>query len=123
MAAQLAEELRPAGVGIGQWAVLLVLWGRDGMSQAELSRSVAIEPPTMARTLDRMVRDGFVTRTADPADARVTRIHLTDEGRALRDRLVPSAVKVNAATLGRLTPSEGRALQRLIAKLLRSSRT
>jgi hypothetical protein len=36
MAHDLAEELRPTGVGIGQWAVLLFLWARDGQTQAEL---------------------------------------------------------------------------------------
>jgi DNA-binding MarR family transcriptional regulator len=117
MAHQLAEELRPAGVGIGQWAVLMFLWARDGMSQAELSRVVAIEPPTMVRTIDRMVRDGLVTRVADPDDGRVSRIHLTEHGRSLRDELVPKAIAVNAATLGRLTPSEGRSLRRLLDKL------
>jgi MarR family transcriptional regulator, organic hydroperoxide resistance regulator len=117
MAGQLAERIRPAGVGIGQWAVLLFLWERDGMSQAELSRVVAIEPPTMVRTIDRMVRDGLVTRVADPADGRVSRIHLTDRGRALRDELVPMAVAVNEATLARLTERERAAFQRLLTKL------
>src|SRR5207247_1287457 len=65
MANELAERLRPAGVAIGQWAVLLFLWARDGLSQAELSRLVAIEPPTMVRTIDRMVRDGLVIRMPD----------------------------------------------------------
>ena len=118
MAQQLADELRPAGVGIGQWVVLLFLWARDGMSQAELSRVVAIEPPTMVRTIDRMVRDGLVTRVGDPNDARVSRIYLTGRGQSLRDQLVPKAVAVNAANLQRLTPSEDRMLRRLIAKLL-----
>jgi DNA-binding MarR family transcriptional regulator len=118
MAHQLGEELRPAGVGIGQWAVLMFLWARDGMSQAELSRVVAIEPPTMVRTIDRMVRDGLVTRTPDPADGRISRIHLTDRGRSLRDELLPKAVGVNAANMERLTASEGRTLRRLLAKLL-----
>lgn len=118
IAHQLAEEIRPAGVAIGQWAVLMFLWARDGMSQADLSRMVAIEPPTMVRTIDRMVRDGLVTRIADPGDGRVTRIHLTDRGRSLRDELVPKAVAVNATTLGRLSRSEGRTLSRLLAKLL-----
>lgn len=118
MAHQLAEELRPAGIGIGQWAVLLFLWARDGLSQAELSRVVAIEPPTMVRTIDRMVRDGLVTRVPDAADGRVSRIHLTERGRALRDDLVPKAAAVNAATLARLTASEGQTLRRLLAKLL-----
>jgi hypothetical protein len=62
MAHELAERIRPAGVAIGQWSVLLFLWARDGMTQAELSRMVAIEPPTVVRTIDRMVRDGLVTR-------------------------------------------------------------
>jgi len=115
---QLAEEIRPAGVGIGQWAVLMFLWARDGMSQADLSRKVAIEPPTMVRTVDRMVRDGLVTRVADPGDGRVTRIHLTDRGRSLRDELVPKARAVNAANLRRISKTEGRTLRRLLVKLL-----
>jgi DNA-binding MarR family transcriptional regulator len=118
IAHELAEEIRPAGVAIGQWAVLMFLWAQDGMSQADLSRVVAIEPPTMVRTIDRMVRDELVTRVADPGDGRVSRIHLTDRGRSLRDELVPKAVTVNATTLGRLSTSEGRTLRRLLVKLL-----
>lgn len=118
MAHQLAEELRPAAVGIGQWAILLFLWAHDGMSQAELSRVVAIEPPTMVRTIDRMVRDGLATRVPDPNDARLSRIRLTARGRALRDELVPKAVAVNVANLARLTPGERKTLRRLLGKLI-----
>lgn len=117
MAHDLAEELRSDGVAIGQWAVLLVLWAHDGVTQAELARRVAIEPPTLVRTIDRMVRDGLATREPDPRDGRVSRIHLTDRGRALRDKLIPKAVAVNEATLARLTEGEGRTLRRLLAKL------
>jgi DNA-binding MarR family transcriptional regulator len=104
-------------VGIGQWAVLMFLWERDGRSQAELSRVVAIEPPTMVRTIDRMVRDGLVRRVPDPDDGRISRISLTERGRALRDKLVPRAVAVNQANLDRLSPAEGRTLRQLLSKL------
>src|SRR5438445_8256228 len=103
MAHELAEKIRPAGVAIGQWAVLLFLWARDGMTQAELSRVVAIEPPTMVRTIDRMARDGLVSRALDPDDGRLSRIYLTERGRALRDELGPLAVAVNEEVLSRLT--------------------
>ena len=121
MAGQLAERMRPVGVGVGQWAVLLFLWARDAMSQAELARIVAIEPPTMVRTIDRMVRDGLVTRVADAADGRISRIHLTDRGRALRDELVPMAIAVNDAMLARLTERERATFQRLLTKLVRDA--
>jgi DNA-binding MarR family transcriptional regulator len=118
MASQLAEAIRPSGVGIGQWAVLLFLWADDGLTQAELSRVVAIEPPTMVRTIDRMVRDGLVRRQADALDGRLSRIFLTDLGRSLRDELVPKAVAVNAANLDRLSVSQRRTLRRLLGKLV-----
>ena len=118
MASQLAEAIRPAGVGIGQWAVLMFLWADDGLTQAELSRVVAIEPPTMVRTIDRMVRDGLVRRQADARDGRLSRIFLTDLGRSLRDELVPKAVTVNATNLGRLSAIQRRTLRGLLGKLV-----
>ena len=118
MAQQLADALRPDGVGIGQWAVLLHLWAADDMSQAELSRVVAIEPPTMVRTIDRMARDGLVERRPDERDARVSRIHLTERGRSIRDQLVVKAAGVNERTLARLSASERKTLVRLLKKLI-----
>src|SRR6266576_85380 len=90
MANELAERLRPAGVAIGQWAVLLVLWARDGL----------------------------VIRMPDADDGRLSRIHLTERGWSLRDELVPLAMAVNDAILQRLTVNEGRTLRRLLTKVL-----
>ena len=118
MAAALAERLRPVGVGIGQWAVLLFLWSRDGITQAELARLVAIEQPTLVRTIDRMVRDGLVRRAGDPHDGRLSRIWLSERGRLLRDELVPLAVTVNAEVAQRLTAREERSLRRLLRKVI-----
>lgn len=121
MAQQLADELRPSGVAIGQWAVLMHLWAGDGLTQADLSRVVAIEPPTMVRTIDRMVRDGLVERRPDPRDGRVSRIHLTAQGSALRDKLIPKAAEVNERILERMTADERTTLFRLLAEIGRPS--
>ena len=115
---RLATELRPFDVGIGQWAVLLHLWGNDGMTQAQLARRVAIEQPTMVRTIDRMERDGLVARAPDPNDKRASRITLTERGWALRDALIPLAAGVNATATGTLTADEAETLRRLLAKLV-----
>ena len=117
-AGRLAVELRRHDVGIGQWAVLLHLWAADGMSQAQLARRVAIEQPTMVRTIDRMERDGLVTRSPDPLDRRASRISLTERGWALRDRLVPLAGEVNQAATAMLTEREVATLRQLLMKLV-----
>ena len=115
---RLSDELRPHGVAIGQWAVLLHLWGTDGLTQAQLARRVAIEQPTMVRTIDRMVRDGLVTRAPDPKDRRASRITLTERGSSLRDDLVPLAAGVNRAATTALSDEEVATLRRLLARLV-----
>jgi DNA-binding MarR family transcriptional regulator len=115
---RLSEELRRFDVGIGQWAVLMHLWSSDGMTQAQLARRVAIEQPTMVRTIDRMERDGLVTRAPDPADGRASRITLTERGWSLRDELVPLAAGVNRAATAALDTDEIATLRRLLAKLV-----
>jgi DNA-binding MarR family transcriptional regulator len=45
----------------------------------------------MSRILDGMERAGLVERRADPASARVWRVHLTARGKTLRKKLVPIA--------------------------------
>ena len=118
MAHELADRLRPTGVGIGQWAVLLFLWARDGTTQAELARVVAIEPPTSCAPSTGWSETASLSRSSDANDARLTRIHLTDRGRALRDELVSEAVAVNKSVKTRLTATEYRKLHRLLAKLV-----
>ena len=117
-AGRLASALRPFDVGTGQWAVLMHLWSNDGMTQAQLARRVAIEQPTMVGTIDRLERDGLVTRSADPTDRRASRITLTERGWSLRDELVPLADGVNRAATAALTADEVTTLRRLLAKLV-----
>jgi len=45
----------------------LFLWARDGMSQAQLAQEVAIEPPTMVRTIDRSAHQGRLIGSAPAA--------------------------------------------------------
>lgn len=96
LAAALRERIEPLGVVPGQFAQLLVLLERDGISQAELCREVQIDQSTMTHTLRRMERDGLVSRESDPADQRRSVIRLTPQARQLAPTLVDAARDVNA---------------------------
>lgn len=77
------EGVRPAYLG-----VLMSLWREDGLNVAELGRRAGVEPSTMTGLLDRMERDRLVIRRADPEDRRAQRIHLTEEGKQVRNRVL-----------------------------------
>jgi DNA-binding MarR family transcriptional regulator len=97
----LRARIAPYGVVPGQFAQLLALFERDGVSQADLCKAVHIDQSTMALTLRRMERDGLITRVASQQDKRRTEIWLTSRARELRATLVACAQDGNAvATQG-----------------------
>jgi DNA-binding MarR family transcriptional regulator len=113
-----AERLRQHDVALGQWAILLFLYARDGQTQRELSRVVAIEPPTVARTIDRMVRDGLVRREPDSRDGRATRIRLTERAISLRDQLATESMAANRFAARVLSAEEVETLKSLLRRVI-----
>jgi DNA-binding MarR family transcriptional regulator len=81
---QLAMRLRRHDVPIGQWPFLLFLWANENLSQRDLSRLMAIEESTVTATIDRMERDGLISRTRPPANRRRNQLQLTERGRGAR---------------------------------------
>lgn len=79
-----AEEMRPAGLARSQFAVLEHLDRGGPAAVSELARHLYMERTTLTRNLRPLQQAGLVTRTAQPGDARVKLIAITDSG---RDRL------------------------------------
>ena len=70
-----------------QWGVLSKLWEGDGMHQAELSERVSKDKHNVTRILNLLERNGLVRRVRDTKDRRLCKIHLTEKGRSLKDKL------------------------------------
>jgi DNA-binding MarR family transcriptional regulator len=85
--ARLDRELQAAGLRLGQYQLLRLLWESDGLTPRELADRLVVEMPTVTRTVQRLIRDGFARREAHPMDARSVRIYLTEKGRRLQERV------------------------------------
>ncbi|SFW81003.1 MarR family protein [Amycolatopsis australiensis] len=100
VAARLVEQRWVAvlgGMGLTHAGLIALHTLREGpLPQRTLARRCQVTDQTMSRTLDRLVKAGFVTRSPDPADARRQLTRLTDEGRTAHDR----AVRAEPALLG-----------------------
>lgn len=94
MSYALNARLLDHGSTIGQFPVLASLWCDDGQTIRDLARSARTSEPTMVRTIDRMQRDGLVTRETGETDRRTVHVRLTDRGHALRDVLIPEAREI-----------------------------
>src|SRR5919201_6883829 len=77
------ETLHDEGGSLGAWIVLNCLSDEGTISQRALAAHVHVEGATMTHHIDRLERLGLVRRQLDPADRRVRRNEVTEEGRQL----------------------------------------
>jgi len=89
-----------------------------GISQRRLADEMGLTPGTVSARVDRLVADGLVTRSPDPADKRGSLVTLTDRGRDLFEAVVPAHLANQVRLLGSLTPDEQATLAGLLRKLL-----
>lgn len=80
-------QLALAGIGISHAGlVVLHLLQQGPASQKELATGARVSAQTMSRTLERLERDGFVTRAADDGDRRRSTVVRTPAGAAVFER-------------------------------------
>jgi DNA-binding MarR family transcriptional regulator len=69
-----------------QWTVLLYLAERDGVSQQQLCAATFKDKPAMTRIITAMENNGFVRRSVNRDNRRANIIHLTPQGRIIKQR-------------------------------------
>jgi MarR family transcriptional regulator, organic hydroperoxide resistance regulator len=79
--------LETIGLYRGQPHVLRALWEQEGLTHTELAERLHITPATITKMLQRMEKTGFVVRKPDIEDQRISRVYLTEAGRAIRSEV------------------------------------
>ncbi|HEY3543457.1 MAG TPA: MarR family transcriptional regulator [Gaiellaceae bacterium] len=84
---ELRREAREVGISPHQVSLLVAIKYRPGVGVRELAAHEKISPPAMSNHVDRLERDGLVTRTPSPSDKRRVGLTLTDEGQRVLRRV------------------------------------
>lgn len=114
--------LSQQGLTYPQYLVLLVLWEKDAQPVNDIAKRLFLETNTVTPLLQRMEKEGILTRTKGKEDARQMIASLTRKGKDLQNKLadVPFTVgnavmchSVNAQT----APELFRMLDGMITKL------
>ncbi len=75
---QIVKELKKYNIGNGQGEILYILkHSGDGKSEDEISKMISIDNTTATRTINRLVKSGYVKKVKDESDKRMNRIYLT----------------------------------------------
>jgi len=105
------------GLYRGQPPLLHLLWNHEGLTQTELANEMRVQPATVSKMVQRMERSGFVERRRDPNDERVSRVYLTDRGRAVKGQVEAWFRDAENAYLEGLSAEDLTTLRRLLCHI------
>jgi len=108
------DALIPFGITPVQYAVLNVLWEKDGQSLAEIGARLVLDSATMTGVADRLEASGLVARGPAPnGDRRVSCLLLTAAARTLAGPAQDALERVNGEVVAELGADAGRFWQAL----------
>ena len=87
------------------------------------SELAAVMEPTAFAALHAMEKLGYVTRQRRPDNRKNIYVFLTDEGRDLRDKLVPLAEEINGLAVQGLTHDEVAIMRRSLHQMIQNLAT
>jgi DNA-binding MarR family transcriptional regulator len=115
---QLALRLMPdKDMHPGQARCIWAISTNDGITQRDLAELLHVSRPTVTAMLQRLERSGFVERSNDADDARLTRICLTPSGRELDGKLRAFHRDYINATIGSMSEADRSQFVRLLGVL------
>ena len=113
----MSRNLVESGLYAGQDGVMLALAEEDGMTAGGLAIRLGVKAPTMTRTIGRMEAQGFLHRRADEEDARLTKVYLTEEGRARLDAIAEAGRQTGDQALKGFSEKQIKVLMKLLRTL------
>jgi len=108
--------LRPLGLELRHFAVLIALMTDGPMSQRALVAAVGSDKATIVRVVDDLERAGIVTRQPLPGDRRVHTVTPTEHGLAVFDTAHANAAPILDQLVGHLAPGEAALLLDLLTR-------
>ncbi|MEV5608646.1 MarR family winged helix-turn-helix transcriptional regulator [Streptomyces sp. NPDC052225] len=104
--ALVADALAEHGLKMWHHVVLCAVADLEPVAQADLVRSVRLDPKDMVGVLNDLQAAGLVERAPDPKDRRKNAVTITGQGARLVETCARAARAANDELLAPLTPAE-----------------
>jgi DNA-binding MarR family transcriptional regulator len=116
---ELRREARDVGISPAQVSLLVAIKYAPGIGVRELAARERVTPPALSNHVDRLERDGLVSRTPSVSDRRRVGLTLTDEGQRMLRRVRSRRTAWLATRLRGLSADELEAVEAAVEPLSR----
>lgn len=113
----LMSRIKDTGLTPGQPKVLDYLRCHDGAVQKDIAAACRIEPATITSVLLGMERKQLICRQTQNGNRRSLSVHLTDQGKALAERVAAEFAAIEAQAYQGFTQAEQTQLRALLERV------
>ncbi|MEV6152375.1 MarR family transcriptional regulator [Nonomuraea sp. NPDC052129] len=112
----MSEALRPLGIELRHFAVLIVLVDRGPTVQRDLAAATGTDKAGIMRVVDDLERKGLAVRKSVPGDRRVRAVEITPQGVELFDAAHVAAEPLAERLVADLGSDESEQLRELLTR-------
>ncbi len=100
-------ELRERFDLIGaQWKIIVILSIKEGITQKHIADMAFVEAPTLVPVIDKMEKEGYVTRQSDPGDRRNNLIFMTKKSKDIVDPIIDCILEIRNMGLNKISKKD-----------------
>ena len=118
-----AKDVRRHGLSLSEFGILEVLYAKGRIPIQQIGGKVLVTSGTMTYNIDKLADKGLVKRSPCADDRRVVHAELTEDGRALLDRIFPLHAGGMSEAMRGLTLEQKRQTIELLKSLGKGARS
>jgi DNA-binding MarR family transcriptional regulator len=110
------------GIHPGQEALLRLVSEEPGLSQKEIAKKLNIQPPTVAVSIRRLEKAGWLERGSDSDDKRISRVYISEAGSQLVKEINMTSKEIDNWVFKGISEAEMCLLKRILIQLIQNLR-
>lgn len=84
----LTERLSKLSIGSGQFFLILRIYENEGICQEDLSKAIRLDKTTIAKSIKRLISEGYLRKEKDKKDKRYYCLYTTDKGKDIYPKMI-----------------------------------
>lgn len=82
------KQLEPLGIQKQQFTILAELYLNEGICQDDLVSRLRLSKPDVAKSVKKLVENGFLTKEKDENDRRIHRLYVTEKALSIKPDII-----------------------------------
>jgi len=105
------------GLTGAQWKIIVVLSIKEGITQKSIADMAFVEAPTLVPVIDKMEKEGYLTRQADPKDRRNNLIFMTKKSKDMVDPIIDSVLEIRNMGLKKISKKDMEVAKKVLEQI------